>query len=148
MLKRISIFFIIIILLTFSIPTEANQYEGRIYFNKCFIEVDQPSWINQSMPILIGVNLNNFSVAYGLLYSDIFTSYGDRLKFEYLYYTGKISPGFGISIDHYRRSDQGGVTGFLKLDFQINNRLNLQLGVTKGWLNDFSPYLSLNTEVF
>jgi hypothetical protein len=135
-------------IISFNATTKANQYEGRIYFNKYFIEIDQSSWINQSTPILIGININNFSIAYGLLYSDIFTSYGDRLKLEYLYKLNKISPGFGLSIDHYRRSDQGGITGFIKLDYKIYKQLDLQIGISRGWLNDFTPYISLNMEVF
>lgn len=138
----------LVLLLFFAMPANGNEYTLRVNAGILFVEINQPSWVNQSAPVLLGVDLKGFSIAYGVLHSEALNSGGDRLKLGYLYRTGKISPGLDVVIDYYRRSNQGGVSITGKVDWEIIEGLSLQAGVSRGWLTDFTPYLALSMEVF
>lgn len=133
---------ILLIIMIFVLKRQvfAGEFGFKAKYKSFFIEVDEPTWLNHSCPVSLGVSWKGLSISYGILYSDLWISYGDRFTIDYTLNHSPVSPYFTVIGEYYRRVNEGGVSIAEGVEIECNNQLSLRTGIVNGWLTGEPTY--------
>lgn len=145
--KFLKFLIITLLIMLFCFPVNAHQF--KISHDYIYVMVSEPSWMNTSYPIGFGINWKGCSISYERLWSEVFSSSGHRLAFEYMKKRDDKLGLYGrLELDHYIRSNQGGFTIEGGIEYKINDYCALRIGSSKGWLTGkIKPLVSIIVEV-